>query len=229
MVAAGQPRFNEYFNDVVHKIKGADEVDIYFYFWNNYNWSNEYLTEGWLNLTYIKSLLPNNFNLKKVCQVKEPEYSVLVKPEIETIPKPPYRDNNFLDKVYKQFYSIYKAYKMIDEEYDCIIKFRVDSSPDREFNLNEYDLSEGIYIPDNTRYSEADIYEKITDQFAIGNHKNMHTYFSLYENMDSYFINRNCPIHQETALSCHLTNNFIPMKSSNFKHYIKDRPLIHQQ
>lgn len=229
LFAGGQPRFNSNFFNFLGKLSGFDSVDIYLYLWNTkycentaipINIDHDFFIDNTLNLNRIISLLPENFNLKVCCLAQEPKTEDLIVVEGKTVEdilnlpdqswninrrrKEDYRSINFLDRIFKQYYSIYKSHKLMEGEYDCLMRFRVDMTLQNTLNLNDYDITKGIFTASNLRYSESENVEPINDQFAFGNKEDMEIYFNNYYNMQNNFLDKKCPVHHETSLSYHL-------------------------
>lgn len=237
LFAGGQPRFNSNFFNFLGKLNGFDSVDIYLYLWNTKYFENtsipinidhDFFIDNTLNFNKIISLLPENFNLKVCCLAQEPKLEDLIVIEGKTIEEllnlpegqswninrrrtQDYRSLNFVDRLFKQYYSIYKSYKLIEGKYDCLMRFRVDMTLQNSLNINDYDITKGIFTASNLRYSESPNVEPINDQFAFGNTENMEIYFNNYYNMQFNFFEKKCLVHQETSLSYHLQSFGVPV------------------
>lgn len=222
LVYGGQPRFRPTFLNALKQLEGFEEAHLYLYLWKDYENSTLFNEKGtMLNEQNINdrlvSILPEKFKLIKLEQIEVPTYDELVPKEVENLPRsskdvPTGKD--YIDRFYKQHYGIYKAFKLIEEQYDCIIRFRVDCYLNNNINLSLLNINDGIYMPMNLRYSEyQDICPPVNDQYAIGNMNNMKIYCSLFEHMTDYFKTNHRTFHLETALSYHLLKNNIKIFS----------------
>lgn len=228
-VYGGQPRFRSCFTKNFENIKGYEEGHLYFFLWKEYNSSSLFDADKIaINEDNAKQLIekniPKNIKLVNFEHINTPTYESLVPKEIENIPRSSSAvpgGNEYLDRLYKQHYGLYNAFNMLKEEYDCIVRFRVDCYPEYYIELDKLNLEEGIYIPDSMRYSEyQEVCAPVNDQFAIGNMKNMKTYFNLFENMTEYFKQNHRTLHLETALSYHLLKNDVKILSAGTQYRI---------
>lgn len=226
MVAGGQPRFTKYWVENFKRILGASKIDLYFYLWDDY-----ILTDSELNFSdvegtleeKIKSVLINNVELKKLVYANEPSFDeCLNEPALDKCIGLDGLSNKdgviwAVKKTMSQRYSIQKAFELVDEEYDCVIRYRMDCYPNKKIDLTGVDLSEGIRIPDNNRWG---YFELFNDQFAIGNYENMKIYCNmfthLFENLDEQPIT----IQPESGLSYHLTKNKIKIIPFGFCYFM---------
>jgi hypothetical protein len=213
LITGGQPRFSGHFLKLLEQIKGFETADIYMNLWEDYQKKSDEF-----NFEDLK--IPKSFTIKKIVKQKEPLYNDLIKRNAEDV-----NLRNTLEKIFKQFYSLTQSFDLIDEKYDCYIRFRLDGMLDRNIHLEDYNLDWGVFTPYNMRYGESNLYPLINDQFAIGNFENMKVYFSTFDKLDEYFIDGISPIHPETVLSCNLTLNDVLIQIGNFKHLIKGRRL----
>jgi hypothetical protein len=120
------------------------------------------------------------------------------------------------------FYSIYKSFQLIEENYDYVIRTRFDVDYS---NLNLEFPEEGIILPEwNTdiRVKSRGYY----DVFALGKPEDMKVYSQVFSNVISYvtndedFINsltggwpgQDSPLRNEYLLKWHLLKNNIKVK-----------------
>lgn len=230
MVAGGQPRFTKYVVENYKRILGASELDLYFYLWNDYILKDSQLNfsdyEGTVE-EKIKSVLPQNCKLAKIEFAPEPDFSHLVS---DNLINHCMNTNYLTDKpniIYAitntllQRYSCFKAFEMIEKEYDVVVRYRVDCYPDRKIILNDLDLNAGIHIPDNMRHGGIDqLVLCFNDQFAIGNWKNMLIYFNAYNYLIENLFENKYTIQPETGLAYHLYKNNVNVISQRFNYFI---------
>jgi hypothetical protein len=228
MITGGQPRFKKYWTENYKRMIGATEIDLYFYLWNDY-----ILTDSQLNFSDVEgtleekiiSVLPNNVHLKKFTMVEEPKFEDIITPEfISKFINVNHLENDervkkSLTGTFSQRYSLLKAFEMVDKEYDCVIRYRVDCYPDRKINLNEYDLN-SIVIPYNMRHDYLRVTPPFNDKFAIGNMENMHTYSDAYNQLVTNLFEEPKTIQEETGLCYHLLKNDVNFTVGEFDYLI---------
>lgn len=221
LIYGGQPRFRKCFFENLTRLSGFTEAHLYFYLWKEYDKSSIFDIDG-IAITennaeeLIRKNIPANFILKKFEHVDIPSYDSLVPKEVERIPMTQFSPGgiHYLERMYKQHFGIKKAFDMIVEYYDCVIRHRVDCFMESVIDISKFNLDEGLYVPENYRYSIHNVYPIVNDQYAIGNMKTMKIYSSLFEHMTDYFKSEHQTLHLETALSCHLFKNNIKILST---------------
>jgi len=203
MVAAGLPRFNSFFYDSINSIKGADSIDLYLYMWkevDHFGNDSSIFKDGNLNFEEVYKNIPKNCTIKNL-----------------TITEEPIQKTYLPDKKYKQFYSLYMAYTSIKENYDCVIRFRVDARPDRDINLLHYDINSGIFTP------KIEYPQPINDMFAIGNQVNMSKYFETINYITQSDKNILYEKSQEEIIYTNLINNEININICDFRYNLVTR------
>ena len=212
MFCAGLPRFGDFFYNNLAKIKSDDIIDLCFYMWES--------SVDYKNIFYR---IPDNFRIKSFIQVPEPKRE-------EIVPRTSEDDN--VDRVvvscFKQHYGLEKVFNSIEginEQYSRYIRFRVDGILDRVIHVNEFDVSKGIYIPQNMQYTFTDEITAFNDQFAIGNYSDMKNYCSLFDHLDHLFYSGLVPIHQENALRFFLDSRGVNIIMAEFEHYLERKKL----
>jgi len=220
LFCAGLPRFNDFFLKTLDNLKNEGVMDLYFFMWNSdFDYRN------------LFSKIPNNYNVKSLIQIEEPDLGSLTKKKWpDDYPQQVTSDNynrNIIDICYKQHYGLYKSFLQIKENYDVYVRLRVDGLVSKQINLSDYDVSKGIYCPDGPKFEPKDNptdskYTKFNDQFAIANRNNMEIYCSLYSNLDNYFQLGEIPIHHETILQHHLLENNVILYDGGFEHILED-------
>ena len=205
LFTAGLPRFTESFYKLQDQILGSDNYDLYFAFWRTSIFPSE--EECYKK---IKKFITNTkFKIKKIILIEEPK--------IETSKYTNMYKKTKIPNVMLMWYGLEKVFEIIDNSYDCYIRFRLDGKLDRPIDLKSIDLFQNICTPFKPTYGYN--LQKINDQFAIGNYDNMKHYCNLYSNFDLYY-DHGIPLHPETYLSYHLAkkNGF---SFINFKHLLK--------
>ena len=114
-----------------------------------------------------------------------------------------------------QFYNIYKSNELKNnfeknnnKSYDIVIRARFEAFFVRDVNLEEIEKypQDTIAIPYKWNFKEVAHYG-VTDQFAIGNKKNMDIYSSAIKKFKTYNLDHNIMCHPETLMGYHLHFN----------------------
>lgn len=227
MLYGGEPRFKRYLPLNYTRLENFSKIDLYFCLWQDYEYNDMNLNfsdieEGNI-ITRIQSCLPKNVHIKNFIEIPKPEISEKkesIKSNIlfSSIPYFSPDLDGYVERLLYQKNALYECFKFIKEDYDCIIRYRVDGYPTKKINLNELNLDNYVYTPNNIRQGISDIYPRINDQFAIGNLHNMKIYFDNYNHIEKY-VEMDLKNGQfETCLSCHLVENDIKMQPGNFSY-----------
>jgi hypothetical protein len=243
LITGGQPRFTKYWMENFKRIQGASKVDIYLSLWNNYIIEDSQLNFSDFgdnlrsNIQYcifekIQSVLTANVNLRRIEFIEEPSFDNIITDELiqNCIGYDELNSmdqvKNALKRIFSQRYSIYRAYQMLNDTYDYVIRFRLDGYPDRKINLDEHNLENSIVIPSNMRFGSLNALNEslkvvpFNDQFAIGNMQNMKTYCYMFNSMESNLREYAETIQPETGLCYHLVKNKIDISLSNINYYL---------
>lgn len=126
----------------------------------------------------------------RLCELYHPKSFVSeVKPEIlgynERYPRTPEPENRPPWNAFCMFYSMYQSSKLIEGEYDWVIKSRTDYALNTQIPFNELDNSK-LYIPNCRMVPERDFGN---DQFAFSSQENMMKYMSTLMYIDEYYDN----------------------------------------
>lgn len=140
------------------------DVDVYIHTWNTPNGNNRLL-----DLYQPKDYI---FDDKPTFDGYNERYPRTPEPEL----RPP---SNALC----MFYSMYESSKLIDGEYDWVIKSRTDYAMNVMVPFNTLDSSK-LYIPNCRMVPERDFGN---DQFAFSSQENMMKYMSTYKYIDEYY------------------------------------------
>ena len=206
---AGQPRFRQSLDDLVKNLIGYNQLDWYFYLWNNSYHRLHYdpiplVPPPWTNIVNrewavenIKSKLPWPPNILAGLDISQPVYK---------------------DPLYSQFSSLYRADRMRQEcekvhgKYDLVIRARVDDCISH-VNLTDIKLHldqepNVIYTPSkNKHYIHG---YGMGDHIAISSSENMKIYTGLIHNITGY-IENGFSHHAEGLLAYHLSLNDIKL------------------
>lgn len=172
LVTGGQPRFTPDFNLLMHQLQGFESADLYMTLWKT-DWAS---TEQEARSKIEKILLPN-YRLAKIEIIDEPLYEY---PPHSIQLSPPREQNTawWYRRLYMQCVSLSKAFDLIDQEYDAVVRFRLDASLDKYVDIGSLDIQKSFLIfPNNGKAGFDDF--KINDQFAIGTQEGMKFYCSI--------------------------------------------------
>jgi hypothetical protein len=174
LIAAGQPRFTPDFITFMHQLKGFDQADLYFTFWTS-EWADSEKTAR----LKVEKILPPNYNLAKIMICEQPPYHM---PPCE-LRHPPAEPENIrwhYERRIGMWQSLKLAHALIDQEYDQVIKFRLDGRLFENLDLSKLDLTNNkILFPDHGR-AGFDNY-KVSDLFAVGTQDAMNVYCNVIE------------------------------------------------
>jgi hypothetical protein len=232
MITGGQPRFNSLWNTNFTSLIGEHEIDLYMNLWKEYHRS-EVFDKGGQKVDennvvdLINKNIPDNCTLKRFSHINPPKYEDIIPEDINLLRRASAAvpcGKEYVERFYMQHYALYTSHQMIEGDYDCIIRYRLDGHTEYKINLQNLDLNEGIFTPDSMKYSEhPSIWPEINDQYAIGNMKNMKIYLSLFEHLTEYFRTDYKTFHLETCLSYHMCKNNIKVNSAGFEYRLKGR------
>ena len=172
LIAAGQPRFTPDFIIFMNQLHGFDSADFYFNFW-----SSSWATDTTDARQKIEKILLPNYKLAKIEIKDQPPYEL----PPHTLYHPPEHPQN-LHWWYKrrigQWQSIQMAFNLIEQEYDMIIKFRLDGCLFNPLDVSTLDLKNNdLLFQDYARCGFDDA--KVCDLFSVGTHKGMKFFCSL--------------------------------------------------
>ncbi len=180
LIAGGQPRFTTSFNIFLRQLKGMDQADLFLYFWET-----EWARTAEEARSKIEPMLFSPYNLKTVVIEPEPPYQL-----------PPHnREHNTEEKESVRWWyrrrramwlSTYRAFNLIDDQYDMVIKFRGEGRLDREVDLRTLDLSKGAVSPANNRHGTKG--REACDQFCLGTYDDMKFFADMTHHMDEYIF-----------------------------------------
>jgi len=135
LIASGLPRFTQDFVDLMYKLTGfTDTADLYICMWKT-DWA---LNDDIARSKIEKILLPN-YRLAKINIVDEPPYEL---PPHTFNLAPPIPENTtwWYKRIFSQFTGLTMAFDLIDQQYDAVIKFRVDGSLAQPLDVRTLDL-----------------------------------------------------------------------------------------
>lgn len=161
LIAAGQPRFTPDFITFMGQLKGFDQADLYFNFWTN-SWAQ---SEQQAREKVEKILLPK-YRLAKIQIIDQPAFD-LPPHSLDHPHEEPENIRWWYRRRLGMWQSLQLAYGLIDQEYDAVIKFRLDGRLFDDLDIRLLDLTNNeLLFPD---YARAGFdHFKICDLFAIG-------------------------------------------------------------
>ncbi len=172
LVTGGQPRFTSDFIKVMNQIKGFDTADIYMNLWTS-NWATDNIQAR----DKIEKILLPGYKLAKVNIVNQPLYKL--PPHINPVDDPrPENVHWWYQRGLGQSLSLSMAFDLIDQQYDAIIRFRLDGCISHDIDISKLDLINNELITPAGPIDGIDGY-KINDQFAIGTQEGMKFYCGL--------------------------------------------------
>jgi len=215
---SGQPRnFKQSYESLKTYFLDKYDCDIYFHTWKTDSF--ESTNFGFGNQQY--NLNEKDFN--DLINLYQPKNYILESPII-------FDASNYKCPIWRQplnntlsmFYSIYRSFQLIEENYDYVIRTRFD------INYSKFNLEfpeEGIILPEwNTdiRVKSRGYY----DVFALGKPEDMKIYSQVFSNIISYVTNgedflnfliggwpgQDSPLRNEYLLKWHLLKNNIKVK-----------------
>ena len=169
LIAAGQPRFTPDFITFMHQLQGFDSADFYFNFW-----TSEWVNDASEARTKIEKILLPNYNLAKVEIVDQLLYE-LPPHKLNHLPAQPENLHWWYKRRLGQWQSIQMAFNLIDQDYDMIIKFRLDGRLMSDLDVTTIDLKNNqLLFQDYARCGFDDF--KICDLFTIGTYEGMKSF-----------------------------------------------------
>lgn len=230
LITGGQPRFTKYWIENYKRLVGASQIDLYFYLWKDFE-----LTDSQLNFSdiegtieqKIESVLIKNVNLRQIVWTDNPAfeniinerliYSLINVNHLDTYNKV----ETHLKKLLSQRYSILQCFNLLKENYDAIIRYRLDCYPDRKINLNENVIENTIVIPSNNIHGGI-AYKSpgFNDKYAIGNMKIMKIYCEMFNYFEQLINEEPLTVQEETGLGYHLIKKNIEIKVGDFNYHL---------
>ncbi len=224
LVTGGQPRFTQDFITLMSQIQGFDSADIYMVLWKS-EWAE---TEDQARFKIEKILQPG-YKLAKVKVIDEPPFE-FPPHNVRIAPAEPENIAWWFKRGRAQFYSLSLAADLIEEDYDAVIRFRLDGKLDRNLDVGKLSRGEHFLTPANAITGFDDFY--INDQFAIGTQESMKFYLEFgkhYEKIvpiaDPNWVNDGVNRAAWTWSTEHLLGTYMklhnkPRVLGEFNHYI---------
>jgi hypothetical protein len=178
LVAAGQPRFTPDFITFMRQLKGFDEAHLYFYFWNS-DWSKSTQEAK----EKIEKILLPNYQLAGIDLGEQPPYQ-LPSHSLEHLPAKPENIHWWFKRRLGMWQSLQRSYNLIKDDYDMIIKFRLDGRLFNDLDLRTLDVTNNDILFSNHGLAGFNDF-KVSDLFSVCNKKGADLYF----NCADHFVN----------------------------------------
>jgi hypothetical protein len=156
----------------MNQLTGFDSADIYMALWKS-----DWATDEAVARTKIEKVLLPQYKLAKVKLVDEPIHDL---PPHPTPLDPPTPENIhwWYHRIASQLTSITMTFDLVDQQYDMVIRFRLDGSLEANLNLQSLDLTTNeLIFPMSPRAGASG--ELASDQFAVGTQEGMKLYCGL--------------------------------------------------
>lgn len=111
------------------------------------------------------------------------------------------------------FYKINRSFSLLRDNYDIVIRHRLDVGVDSQLILCEND---GINVP-----CGGDHHGGLLDLFAFGSYSCMRTYCDLFNRIPHYIEEMNQNFHPESLLRFHCNYNQIPIHRFDYNLYLR--------
>jgi hypothetical protein len=172
LITGGQPRFTQDFLTMLGQLKGFDSADVYMTLWAS-EWAYDDATAE----SKVAAILPPNVKVGKIQIVKQPSYEL--PPHTNVIADPEPENVQWCYKrQHGQCISLTMAFDLIEQDYDAVIRFRLDGCLDRDVDLTTLDLvNNDLILPAGPLEGWKDY--PLNDQFAIGTQDGMKFYTRL--------------------------------------------------
>lgn len=220
LIIGGQPRFTDAFRILMTQLKGVEQADIYMCLW-----ATAWARNAEEARAKIEPILAPGYTLKKIEVMLQPPFR-LPSPKKSHITEEKESVRWWYKRRRGMWTSIRRAFDLIDQDYDVIIKCRGDGRLDKDIDISSFDLSKGLVYPSWPRNGWPG--GKICDQFAFGLHKDMKFYVGMIDHMDEY-IPVVCDywednVHDwasEHLLNHHLVTHGVEQILGDFGHVLK--------
>jgi len=176
LITSGQPRFTPDFITTMKQIKGFDQADIYMTLWAS-EWAE---TEQQARNKIEKVLLPN-YKLAKVQVCDQPAYE-LPPHDIDLEPAQPENVLWWCDRRFGFWNGLKMTFDLIDQDYDAVIKFRLDGRLFEDLDVSKLDLVNNELLYQDYARAGFDNYRHC-DLFVVGTKKGMEFYCSLSDHI----------------------------------------------
>lgn len=181
MITGGQPRFTDDFLVLLQQLYGFSSADIYMNFW----------TSPWAKseeeaIAKVKRILPSPYNVSRINIVDEPE-QILPPHILEHPAEEPENIRWWYRRRKGQLLSLSMAFDLVPDEYDLIVRFRLDGCIDRRLDLRSLDLTNNdLILPEGPKSGFPG--NGLCDQFSVGTYQGMKFFCGLAKQINHYIV-----------------------------------------
>jgi hypothetical protein len=180
LITGGQPRFTQDFITLLSQVKGFESADIYMNLWNS-----DWATNEEVARQKVERILPPNYKLAKLKLVDQPLYQ-LPPHTISLAPPEPENIQWWYKRKLGQIQSLSMAFDLLEQEYDAVIRFRLDGCLNQTIDVSQFNLIDNDIIMPNPRVGRADF--PICDQFFISTYNGAKFFCDLAKDFNKYVI-----------------------------------------
>lgn len=217
---AGLPRFSKELNHFIQVIRGYDQIDWFFYLWNDFK--DPFVAPEWMTTdvewmrSKIESNLPDKHKIAYFGFHDMPQYNVTRPLNITPWTNPP--NVWYMQLGHKLVSEKREEYEKQHGEYDVVVRTRNDFSikPGMNFEVVKYFLNQNpnmVLIPADNRLGLMG--RGVSEAFIVGSGKNISTICRLYDKLFEY-NDQGVLYHPETLTAHHMTVNHISTPMTDF-------------
>lgn len=221
VLVSGQARFSPDFDSFLDKLRPYSNVDWYFHFWRPDNdlvlhtLHTPVLPNKWKN--------PNNeWAFEKLSVYIPPHHNIrylgFSDPNEVTVFNPRYHQTNRPKNVGLMFLGWKKVMAAVPDEYDLLIRTRLDVGVSENFDLNTFDPE--LLTASNNGWHGIDALS--CDIINISGYEVMYKTCQLYDHIQ-VMIDKSYTFHPETLLGLWVRDNNIAHVRGNFNNILRSR------
>ena len=216
VLVSGNQRFSRDLDDFLINIRNYDQIDWFFYLWNNAHDRDRRINPNWPTDNWskvydlIRKNLPENHNIIDLRIREQPEFDS--SKHFNTIPIANKINVWMMYYALKQVNALKEEYENLTSNYDLVIRTRPDIAVTTPVYLDQLKLfletnpNSIIMPPERNGY----FHHLTNDQFAVGLNSNMKHYFSVIDYIDQY-TQEGVLMTGETMLGYHLYRHNIQL------------------
>jgi len=181
MITGGQPRFTGDFLILLEQLYGFESADLYMNFWSS-SWaeSEDHAIEK------VKRILPSPYKVAKIQIVDEPPRE-LPPHLLDHPPEEPENIRWWYRRRKGQLLSLSMAFDLVPDQYDAIVRFRLDGCIDCRLDLSTLDLKNNeLILPQGPRSGFPG--NGLCDQFSVGSYEGMKFFCGLARQINHYIV-----------------------------------------
>lgn len=181
MITGGQPRFTGDFLILLEQLYGFESADLYMNFWSS-SWaeSEDHAIEK------VKRILPSPYKVAKIQIVDEPPRE-LPPHLLDHPPEEPENIRWWYRRRKGQLLSLSMAFDLVPDQYDAIVRFRLDGCIDCRLDLSTLDLKNNeLILPQGPKSGFPG--NGLCDQFSVGSYEGMKFFCGLARQINHYIV-----------------------------------------